>query len=138
MTTNKENQMSIISEENIKKALKGFKLSYRDNIEKYEKENVKVEDVVTLSEGFSGKSTLLATTVILSVMVAMPPKEFIALMETMKSLSRIKLLESMREIFKEKMQKSIDNDIDKLTYGRIKIKSYLSTSRKYYGKPAGG
>ena len=103
MTTNKENQMSIISEENIKKALKGFKLSYRDNIEKYEKENIKVEDVVTLSEGFSGKSTLLATTVILSVMVAMPPREFIALMETMKSLSRIKLLESMREIFKEKM-----------------------------------
>ena len=103
MTTNKENQVSIISEENIKKALKGFKLSYRDNIEKYEKENVKVEDVVTLSEGFSGKSTLLATTVILSVMLAMPPKEFITLMETMKSLSRIKLLESMREIFKEKM-----------------------------------
>ena len=103
MTTNKENQMSIISEEGIKKALKGFKLSYRDNIEKYEKENIKVEDVVTLSEGFSGKSTLLATAVILSVMLAMPPKEFIALMETMKSLSRIKLLESMREIFKEKM-----------------------------------
>ena len=103
MTTNKENQMSIISEEGIKKALKGFKLSYRDNIEKYEKNNVKVEDVVTLSEGFSGKSTLLATTVIFSVMIAMPPGEFIALMETMKSLSRIKLLESMREIFKEKM-----------------------------------
>ena len=103
MTTNKENQMSIISEESIKKALKAFKLSYRDNIEKYEKENVKVEDVVTLSEGFSGKSTLLATTVILSVMVAIPPREFIALMETMKSLSRIKLLESMREIFKEKI-----------------------------------
>lgn len=103
MTTNKENQMSIISEENIKKALKEFKLSYRDNIEKYEKENVKVEDVVTLSEGFSGKSTILATIVILSVMIAMPPREFIALMETMKSLSRVKLLESMREIFKEKM-----------------------------------
>ena len=103
MATNKENQMSIISEENIKKALKEFKLSYRDNIEKYEKENIKVEDVVTLSEGFSGKSTILATIVILSVMIAMPPREFIALMETMKSLSRIKLLESMREIFKEKM-----------------------------------
>ena len=103
MTTNKENQMSIISEEDIKKAIKGFKLSYRDNIEKYKKENVKVEDVVTLSEGFSGKSTLLATTVILSMMLAMPPREFIALMETLKSLSRIKLLESMREIFKEKM-----------------------------------
>ena len=95
--------MSIISEEDIKKALKEFKLSYRDNIEKYEKENIKVEDVVTLSEGFSGKSALLATTVILSVMLAMPPREFIAFMETMKSLSRIKLLEYMREIFKEKM-----------------------------------
>ena len=112
MTTNKENQVSIISEEDIKKALKGFKLSYRDNIEKYEKENVKVEDVVTLSEGFSGKSTLLATTVILSVMVAMPPREFIAFMEAMKSLSRIKLLESMREILKEKIEKGIDNDIN--------------------------
>ena len=112
MTTNKENQVSIISEEDIKKALKGFKLSYRDNIEKYEKENVKVEDVVTLSEGFSGKSTLLATTVILSVMVAMPPREFIAFMEVMKSLSRIKLVESMREILKEKIEKGIDNDIN--------------------------
>ena len=95
--------MSIISEEDIKNALKSFKLAYRDNIEKYEKENVKVEDVVTLSEGFSGKSTFLASTVILSVMLAMPPREFIALMDTAKSLSRIKLLESMREIFKEKM-----------------------------------
>lgn len=103
MTTNKENQMSIISEEDIKKALKAFKSTYRENIEKYEKENVKVEDVVTLSEGFFGKSTLFATTVILSVIVALPPREFIALMDTMKSLSRIKLLEYMRGIFKEKM-----------------------------------
>ena len=103
MTTNKENQMSIISEEDIKKVLKSFKLSYRDNIEKYEKENIKVEDVITLSEGFSGKSALLATTVILSVMLAMPPREFMALMETMKSLSRVKLLESVREILKEKI-----------------------------------
>lgn len=112
MTTNKENQISIISEENIEKALKEFKLTYRDNIEKYEKENVKVEDVVTLSKGFSGKSTLLTTTVILSIMIAMPPREFIAFMETMKSLSRIKLIESMREILKKKIEKDIDNDID--------------------------
>ena len=109
MATNKENQMSIISEEDIKKALKGFKLSYRDNIEKYEKENVKVEDVVTLSEGFSGKSTLLATNVILSVMIAMPPMEFIALMKTAKSVSRVKLLEAMKEIIDE--AKNADNDI---------------------------
>lgn len=112
MTTNKENQMSIISEESIKKALKEFKLAYRENIEKYEKENVKVEDVVTLSEGFSGKSTLLTTTVILAVMLAMPLREFIALMDTAKSLSRIKLLESMSEILKKKIEKDIDNDID--------------------------
>ena len=112
MTTNKENQMSTISEEDIKKALKAFKLSYRENMEKYEEENVKVEDVVTLSEGFSGKSTLLATTVILSVMLALPPRELMALMEIMKSLSRIKILEAMRETFKEKMEKGIDNDID--------------------------
>ena len=103
MTTNKKNQMSIINEEDIKRALEAFKSAYRENMEKYEKENVKIEDVVNLTKGFSGKNTLLATTVILSVMLAMPPREFIALMETMKSLSRIKLLESMREIFKEKM-----------------------------------
>lgn len=112
MTTNKENQMSTISEESIKKALKAFKLSYRENIEKYEEEKVKVEDVVTLSEGFSGKSALLATTVIISVMFAMPPREFIELMKDINSLSRMKLLEFMREIFKEKMEKDIDNNID--------------------------
>ena len=95
--------MSIINEEDIKKALEAFKSAYKENKKQYEEENVKIEDVVNLTKGFSGKSALLATTVILSVMLAMPPREFIAFMETMKSLSRIKLLESMREIFKEKM-----------------------------------
>ena len=81
MATNKENQMTIINGENIKKALKAFEASYRKNKEKYEEENVKIEDVVNLTKGFSGKSALLATTVIISVMIAMPPKEFMALME---------------------------------------------------------
>lgn len=112
MAINKENQMSTISEEDIKKALKAFKLSYRDNIEKYEKENVKVEDVVTISEGFIGKSTTLTTIVILSVVLALPPIEFMSLMSTMKSLSKIKLLEAMRETLKEKIEKDIDNYID--------------------------
>ena len=112
MATNKENQVSIISEEDIKKALKAFKLSYRDNIEKYEKENVKVEDVVTLSKGFIGKSTTLTTIVILSVVLALPPIEFMSLMDTMKSLSKIKILEAMRETLKEKIEKDIDNYID--------------------------
>lgn len=103
MTTNKENQVSIINEEDIKKAIEVFKSTYEENKKQYEEKNVKIEDVVTLSKGFSGKSTFLASTVILSVMLAIPPREFIALMETMKSLSRIKLLEYVGEIFKEKM-----------------------------------
>lgn len=112
MTTNKENQVSIINEEDIKKAIEVFKSTYEENKKQYEEKNVKIEDVVTLSKGFSGKSALLATTVILAVMIAMPPIEFIALMDTAKSLSRIKLLESMSEILKKKIEKSIDNDID--------------------------
>lgn len=113
MATNKKNQMSIINEESIKKTLEAFKSAYKKNKEKYVEENVKVEDVVSLTEGFSGKNTLLATTVIISVMLAMPPKEFIAFMDTAKSVSRVKLLEAMQEILEEKgVKKGADNDID--------------------------
>lgn len=113
MATNKKNQMSIINDESIKKTLEAFKSAYKKIKEKYVEENVKVEDVVSLTEGFSGKSTLLATTVIVSVMLAMPPKEFIALMDTAKSISRVKLLEAMKEILEEKgVKKGADNDID--------------------------
>ena len=113
MAINKKNQMSIINEEGIKKVLEAFKSSYKKSEEKYVEENIKVEDVVSLTEGFSGKSTLLATTVIISVMLAMPPKEFMALMGTVKSISRVKLLEAMTELLKEKgVKKGADNDID--------------------------
>lgn len=112
MATNKENQMSTINEEGIKKALKAFKSTYKENKEKYEEENVKVEDVVTLSEGFIGKSALLATTVIISVMIAMPPKECMALIETTKSISKAKFLEAMQELIREKMKNGADHDID--------------------------
>ena len=111
MATNK-NQMSIINEEDIKKALEAFKSAYKANKKQYEEENVKIEDVVNLTKGFSGKSALLATTVILSVMIAIPPKEFMALMDTAKSISKAKFLEAVKEILKEKMKKSADNDID--------------------------
>ena len=111
MATDK-NKMSIINKEDIKKALEAFKSAYKENNEKYEEENIKVEDIVTLTEGFSGKSALLATTVILSVMIAMPPRAFIALMETAKSVSKAKLLETMKEILDEKIKKGADNDID--------------------------
>ena len=109
MATNKENQMSTISENGIKKALEAFKSAYKENKKQYEKENIKIEDVVNLTKGFSGKSALFATTVILSIMIAMSPKEFMALMETAKSVSRVKLLEAMKEIIDE--AKDADNDI---------------------------
>ena len=68
MTTNKENQISIINEEDIKKVIESFKLAYKKNKKQYEEENVNIEDIVNLTKGFSGNSTLLASTVIISVM----------------------------------------------------------------------
>ena len=109
MATNKKNQMSIINEEGIKKALEAFKSAYKENKKQYEKENIKIEDVVNLTKGFSGKSALFAATVILSIMIAMSPKEFMALMETTKSVYRAKLLEAMKEILDG--AKDADNDI---------------------------
>lgn len=109
MATNKENQMSIISEKDIKKAIEAFKSAYKENKKQYEEENVKIEDVVNLTKGFSGKSALLVSTVIISVMIAMPPKEFIALMDTTKSVYRVKLLEAMKGILDG--AKDADNDI---------------------------
>ena len=112
MATDKKNQMSIINEEGIKKALEAFKSDYKKNKKQYEEENVKIEDVVNLTKGFSGKSVILAITVIISIMIAMPPREFMALMEIAKSVSEAKFLEVMKEIPEEKVKKGADNDID--------------------------
>ena len=103
--------MSIINEKSIKKALETFKLAYKENKKQYEEENIKIEDVVNFTKEFSGKSITLVFTVIISVMIAMPPKEFMALMDTAKSISRVKFLEAINEIFKEKAKKGTDNDI---------------------------
>lgn len=112
MATNK-NQIPIISEEGIKKALEAFKSVYKENKKQYEEKNVKIEDVVNLTKDFSGKSALLATTVIISVIIAMPIKEFMALMETAELISRVRLLEDIKEILKKEMvKKGADNDID--------------------------
>ena len=108
MATNK-NQMSIINEEDIKKALEAFKSAYKKNKKQYEEENIKIEDVVNLTKDFSGKSALFAATVILSIMIAMSPKEFMAFMETTKSVYRAKLLEAMKEIIDG--AKDADNNI---------------------------
>lgn len=108
MATDK-NQMSIINEEDIKKALEAFKSAYKKNKEKYIEENVKVEDIVSLTENFSGKNTLLATTVIISVMVAMPPREFLALIETAKSITKAKLFEALKGILKKDIEDAANN-----------------------------
>ena len=108
MATNK-NQMSIINEEDIKKALEAFKSAYKKNKKQYEEENIKIEDVVNLTKDFSGKSALFAATVIRSIMIAMSLKEFMALIETTKSVYRAKLLEAMKEVIDG--AKDVDNDI---------------------------
>lgn len=109
MATNKKNQISIIKGEEINKALEGFKAAYKENKKSYEKENVKPEDVENLVKAFSNKSAVLATTVIISVMIAMPPKEFMALMETAKSVSKVKLLEIMKEMLGDKLKEHKEN-----------------------------
>ena len=112
MATNKKNQMSIINEEDINKALEAFKSTYKEGKKQYEEENVKIEDVVNLTKGFSGKSALLVSAVIISVMIAMPPRAFMALMDTAKLISKAKFIEVVEEVLKEKVKKSADNDID--------------------------
>ena len=42
----------------------------------------------------------------------MPPREFMALMETAKSVSKAKFLEAMKEILEEKVKRGADNNID--------------------------
>lgn len=111
MATNKKNQTTIINGENIKKALKSFEAAYKENKEKCEELGFKFEDVVSLAESFSGKSAVLATTAIFSVLLAMSPREFMAFMNTLKQVSKVKLFEAMKEVLKGKA-KGADNDID--------------------------
>ena len=96
MATNK-NQVHIINEESIEKALKCFKSAYKVEKEHYEEENIKIEEVVSLARNFSGKSAAFAATIILTIMIAMPQKEFIALMDAAKLVAEAK---------------GADNDID--------------------------
>ena len=111
MATNK-NQVPIINEESIEKALKCFKSAYKEKKEHYEEENIKIEDVVSLTRNFSGKSAVFAATIILTIMIAMPPKEFIALMDTAKSVAKAKFLEAIKEFHKENVE-DVDNNFNK-------------------------
>ena len=111
MATNK-NQMSIINEEDIKKALEAFKSAYKKNKKQYEEENIKIEDVASLIESFSGKSINLVMVVISSIMLVIPSRDFITLMEMAKSVAKIKFIESiMRKNSEEGIKKDINNNI---------------------------
>ena len=52
------------------------------------------------------------STVIVSIMIAMPPRAFMALMDTAKSISKAKFIEVMKEVLKEKVKNGADNDIN--------------------------
>lgn len=112
MAIDKENQMSIINEKDIKRVLEAFKVAYKEKEEKYKEENIKIEDVTSLIESFSGKSINLVTIVISSIMLVIPSKDFIVLMEMAKSVAKIKFIESiMKKNSEEEIKKDINNNI---------------------------
>ena len=101
-----------INDEDIKKVLRAFKLAYKEKGEKYEGENIKIEDVTSLVESFSGKSINLVMVVISSIMLVIPSRDFITLMEMAKSVAKIKFIESiMKKNFEEGIKKDINNNI---------------------------
>lgn len=109
MVIDNENQMSIINEKDIKRVLEAFKVACKENKEKYEERNIKIEDVASLIESFSGKSTDLVTIVISSIMLVIPSKDFITLMEMAKSVAKIKFFESIMKKNSEEENNNIIN-----------------------------
>lgn len=105
MAIDKENQISIINEKDIKRVLEAFKVAYKENKEKYEERNIKIEDATSLIESFSGKRTDIVTIVISSIMLVIPSRDFITLMEMAKSVAKVKFFESiMKKNSKEEKQ----------------------------------
>ena len=112
MEIDKENQMSTINDEDIKKVLRAVKLAYKKKGEKYEEENIKIEDVTSLVESFSGKSINLVMVVIYSIMLVIPSRNFITLMDMAKSIAKIKFIESIiKKNSEEGIKKDINNNI---------------------------
>ena len=112
MAIDKENQISTINDEDIKKVLRAFKIAYKRKREKYEEKNIKIEDVTSLVESFSGKSINLIMVVISSIMLVIPSRNFITLMDMAKSVAKIKFIESiMKKNSEEEIKKDINNNI---------------------------
>ena len=97
-TKNKQNQISILRDKEINKALDAFKASYESNKKKFDEINVKPKDVKNIIKAFSNKSVIFASTVIVALMIATPIMEFTAIMQTLQSMYKLKFFEETRKL----------------------------------------
>lgn len=110
MATNKNNEFPVINNEKLHIAFKAFVTSFKENEEDFLGQGVTVEDVKSLTKSFEDKSALTALSTVLSVIAALPIKEFMAFSKTFKAIQKVKLLEAYIEGVKPN---GADNDIDK-------------------------
>lgn len=110
MATNKNNEFPVINNEKLHIAFKSFVTSFKENEEDFLRYGVTVEDVKSLTKSFEGKAALTAMSTVLSVLTALPIKEFMAFSKTFKAIQKVKLLEAYIEGVKPN---GADNDIDK-------------------------
>lgn len=106
MATNKNNEFPVINNEKLHIAFKAFVSSFKENEEDFLGQGVTVEDVKSLTKSFEDKAALTALSTVLSVIAALPIKEFVAFSKTFKAIQKVKLLEVAIEGVKP-------NDIDK-------------------------
>ena len=110
MATNKNNEFPVINNEKLHSAFKAFVTSFKENEEDFLGQGVTVEEVKSLTKSFEGKAALTALSTVLSVIAALPIKEFMAFSKTFKAVQKVKLLEAFMEGVKPN---GADNDIDK-------------------------
>lgn len=106
MATNKNNEFPVINNEKLHIAFKAFVSSFKKNEEDFLGRGVTVEDVKSLTKSFEGKVALTASYTVLSVIAALPIKEFMVFSKIFKAVQKVKLLEAFMEEVKP-------NDIDK-------------------------
>lgn len=110
MATNKKNEFPVINNEKLNIAVSAFVSSFEENKKGFLEQGVNVEDVKSLTESFKGKAALTALSTVVSVIAALPIKEFLAFSSTFKSIQKAKLLEALMERMKSN---GADDDIDK-------------------------
>lgn len=109
MATNKNNEFPVINNEKLNITTKAFIDTFKEHEEDYLGQGVTIEDVKSLTKNFEGKAALTALYTVLSVIAALPIKEFMAFSETFEVVQKVKLLEAFMEGVKPN---GADNDID--------------------------